>query len=291
VQRIELASGKKAVLAAHDSWVRSIAFLPDGETTLTGGYDGRLAWRPTAAEKPEAARKIDAHAGWIRGVAVHGEGKVIATGGNDRLVKLWNAADGKLIRELAGHESHVYSVLFHPQGKSLLSGDLRGQVKQWEWESGKLVRTFDAKALHSPNEGQGAEYGGVRSMAVSSDGKQLACAGLHKASNPFGAVQEPLVLLFDWDSQKLLQSHVTEGDQKSIAWRVVFHPDGYLVGAMGGSAGGALLFCKADQPKEFQKFALPNTALDMDMASDSLQLATVHHDRHVRLSRMEAKKA
>src|SRR5262249_6585300 len=92
IQRWKLADGKKlAPLAGHESWVRAIGFLPDGETTLTGGYDGRLIWWPTAAEKPDPIRKIDAHNGWLRCVAVSPDGRQIATGGNDNLVKLWNA--------------------------------------------------------------------------------------------------------------------------------------------------------------------------------------------------------
>ena len=42
----------------------------------------------------------------------------LATGGNDNMVRLWNLADGKLVRELPGHERHVYSVSFHPTGSS-----------------------------------------------------------------------------------------------------------------------------------------------------------------------------
>jgi WD40 repeat protein len=292
IQRWKLSDGKKlAPLAGHESWVRAIGFLPDGETTLTGGYDGRLIWWPTAAEKSDQIRKIDAHTGWLRCVSVSPDGRRIATGGNDNLVKLWNAADGKLICDLSGHGSHVYSVLFHSDGKSLLSGELMGKVHQWEVESGKLLRTFDAADLHTYNDGQKTNYGGVRSMALSGDGKYLACAGLYKASNPLGAVQDPLVLLFDWQSQKKVQSHTAAGDLKGIIWRAVYHKDNYLIGGSGGSGGGFALFWKPDQANEFHRFALPNTILDLDLHPDGLQLATAHHDRNLRLSRMTAKPA
>ena len=48
----------------------------------------------------------------LRGIAVSPDGKSIATCGNDQLVKLWDAADGTLLREFAGHKSHVYNLTF-----------------------------------------------------------------------------------------------------------------------------------------------------------------------------------
>ena len=79
---------------------------------MSGGCDGKLVWWETAAKEPKPVRSIDAHQGWVRTLAVNAAGTIVATGGNDNMVRLWNLADGKLIRELPGHERHVYSVLF-----------------------------------------------------------------------------------------------------------------------------------------------------------------------------------
>jgi WD40 repeat protein len=287
IQRWDLQSGAKVAFDGHDSWTRAIAFLPDGEAAITGGYDGRIVWWPTSAERPEPVRHVDAHTGWVNWLSVSPDGKLLASAGNDCLVKIWNAADGSLVRELAGHAKYVYSLLFHPSGELLLSADLGGDVRQWDVASGKLVRQFDAKPLYSYNDGQGVDYGGVRSMALSADGKYLACCGLHKASNPLGAVNEPLVLLLDWETGALVRSHIAEG-VVGVAWRVTWHPDGTLIGASGGSGGGFLLFWKPDADKDVFRLQLPNTARDMDLHPDGLQVASVHHDRHVRISRMAA---
>jgi WD40 repeat protein len=290
IQRWDLKSAAKIGLTGHESWVNALAFSPDGKTMVSAGCDGRLIWWPADAEKPEAARKVDAHAGWVRSVSMSGDGKVLASGGNDRLVKIWNPADGSLVRELPGHESHVYTVLVHPNNQWVISGDLKGQVKQWEVSSGNLMRTFDAKALHSYNGGQQVDFGGVRSLAVSSDSKYLACGGLHNASNPLGAVHDPLVLLFEWESQKLVQSHVA-GELKGAAWRSLFHVEGFLMSVCGGSSGGHLAFWKPDKNTEFFKFALPSLARDGDLHADGLQVATAHYDRHLRITRLAAKVA
>ena len=290
VLRWDLADGRRVVMRGHDSWVRTIAFSPGGEQVITGGCDGRLIWWSTGAENPEPLRTVDAHQGWIRAACSSPDASLLATGGNDQLVKVWNATDGTLVAELSGHEKDVFSVLFHDDGTQLLSGDLAGQVHQWEVASGKLERTFDAKQLTTYHSGQRVDFGGVRTLAMSRDGKYLACGGLHKATNPLGAVHEPLILLYEWDSQKLVQSFIAEG-LKGVIWRAQFHAKQFLCAALGGNSGGFLLFWKADQPKDFHRLKLPHLARDLDMHPDGIQLATTHYDRHLRISRMTAKQS
>lgn len=288
VLRWSLADGAKAALTAHESWVKAIAFTKDGAYTITGGYDGRIVWWTTDAEKPEPLRSIDGHQGWIRTMSVSPDGRLLATGGNDNAVRLWNIDDGSLVRELAGHERHVYSVQFHPGGESLVSGDLVGVVKQWNSASGEAVRTFDAKPLHTYEGGQQVDFGGVRTLAVSADGKYLAAGGLHKATNPLGAVHEPLAMLWEWESQKLLQSHIAEGITGGVLWRTTFLADQTLMGASGGSSGGFLLFWQNDKVMDFHRFRLPSLARDMDVHSDGVRVATAHNDGKLRIATLSA---
>ncbi len=290
VVRWEVATGKKVVMPGHETWARGIAFSADGKTVVTSGYDDRLIWWNARDEQPKPVRTVVAHEGWIRTIAVSPDGKWLVSGANDRLLKLWDLKEGKLVRQFTGHESHIYSTLFHPDGEHLLSGDLKGQVKQWEISSGKLLHTFDGKALHTYNGGQGVDYGGVRSMSLSPDKKFLACAGLHKATNPLGAVNEPLVMIFDWATQKVVKSLVGAGI-RGIAWRALYHSKGFLVGVSGGAGGGFLVFWKPDQEKEFHKFKLPDTIREMDLHPDGIQVATAHYDGSVRICKLVAKAA
>jgi WD40 repeat protein len=291
VQRWTLDGGAKTPFVGHESWVRAIAFSKDGATMITGGYEGRLIWWPTAADKPEPARRVDAHHGWLRSISASPDGKLLATGGNDAAVRLWNLEDGALVRDFVGHERAVYSVQFDPRGEFLLSGDLMGVLNQWEVATGKLVRTFDAKALHTYEGGQQVDFGGVRTIAVSADRKFLAAGGLYKATNPLGAVHQPLALLWEWDSQKLVQSHIAEGIAGGGLWGSVFLSDGTLTGASGGSSGGFLIFWKPDSDKDFFRFGLPTLTRDMDLHPDGLRVATAHYDHHVRIVRLAAKQA
>ncbi len=289
IERFSLTDGKKASFAGgHDSWVFSLAFSPDGEKTFSGGGEGRVVVWETAVESAKPTRTIEAHRGWVRAIAVSPDGKLLATGGNDRAVRVWNTSTGLLVRELTGHQGHIYSLEFHSNGKTLLSGDLLGVIKEWDASSGQAIGGFDAKALHTYEGGQQVDFGGVRGMAVSADGCSVAAGGLHKASNPLGAVHEPLALIFDAKTRKLARTLLTDGIAGGVIWRLRYLADGSLMGASGGSNGGILLFWKTGTDKDYHRFGLPNIVRDMDLHPDGLRVATAHHDGTARITRLAA---
>ena len=292
IYRWDLAKDTQTAFAGHDSWLRGIGFSLDGKAMYSAGYDGRICFWETEAvtttDKPVAPVKtIDAHHGWIRWLAVHPDGDTIATAGNDLEVKLWSASDGALKQTLAGHEKQVWSLLFHPDGETLLSGDLKGVVNQWELATGKLQRSFDAKALYTYHKGQQVDYGGVRCMRLSPDGKELACGGLHKATNPFAGVQEPLVLVFDWESGKQLRTHEATGIPRGIVWRLWYEADGTLVSGVGGQEG-YLVFWKADK-NDFHKLKMRSPVLDLDHHPQKPEVSTAHYDGQLKISKLTTK--
>jgi WD40 repeat protein len=292
VHRFEAATGKlTSFVDGHDSWVRGFAFSPDGATVYSGGYDGRLCFWPAAEDTPQPARRIDAHQGWIKALATSRDGSLVASCGNDRLIKLWSAADGTLVRELAGHESHVYNVAFHPDGQHLASIDLKGKIKHWSLADGKLVRDMSAADLHKYDGTFHADIGGARGMEFTPDGKHLACCGITEVSNAFAGIGNPAVVLLDWEKGEKKLLLVSKGKLRGSGWGLSFHPDGYLITAVGGGGGGFLLFHKIDQAAEFFQFKLPNTAHDMHVSPDGLQVAVAHDDRQLRLYALHAKAA
>jgi len=292
VVRFRLSDGERTVLTGgHQGWLRCLAFSTDGEFVITGATDKKIVWWETAAESPVPVRTIEAHNGWVRSMDSSPDGSLIATGGNDNIVRVWNSRTGDRVLELTGHAGHIYSVAFHPLGDFLLSGDLMGVIKQWDLATGQEVRSFDAKALHSYNGGQRVDYGGVRALSVSPDGKWLAAGGLHEATNPFAGVNKPLVLLFDWETQEVKQQHVTDGVERGVIWKLHWLADESLMGVTSGSKEGSLLFWKPDTPKDYHQFALPNNSRDMDLHPDGFRVATAHHDGHIRLTRLTGKES
>ena len=222
-------------------------------------------------------------------MGVSRDGLLLASGGNDRVVKLWDVTTGASVRELKGHAGHIYSLEFHPDGKTLLTGDLLGSIRQWDLATGNLLGTFDAKPLHTYEGGQQVDFGGVRGLAITPDGKTIAAGGLHKATNPLGAVHEPLVLLFDGESRKNTKKQLTDGIPGGVLWRLRYLADGTLLGGSGGTTGGLLLFWKDDAEKDYHRLVLPNILRDFDLHPDGMRIASAHHDGHVRITRLGAK--
>jgi WD40 repeat protein len=286
VQRWRLADGAATAFAGHESWVRAIAFHPSGETLYTADYVGRMLWWPAAADAPQPIRTIEAHRGWVRALAVSPDGSLIASVGNDCLCRLWSTADGALVRELAGHACHVYNVAFHTSGERLATADLKGVVKDWEVATGKEIRALDASPLHKYDATFCADIGGARGMAFSPDGARLACGGITNVSNAFAGIGNPLAVVFDWAEGKAAIQHATQAAVQGTIWNVRFHPDGYLIAAIGGGGGGYLCFWKPDGPTEFFQLKLPDTARDLDLHPDALRLAIAHFDTRLRIYRM-----
>jgi hypothetical protein len=274
----------------HKSWIGTMGSLtPAGNLFVTGGHEGKIAWWNSLEPDPTPARIVDAHKGYVRAVAVSPDGQLVATGGNDNLVRVWSAADGTLVKELAGHPRHVYNVAFHPSGKALISGDLMGTLKQWEVGSWTMTRELDAKLLSKYDNGFKADVGGIRAIDFSPDGKLLAVGGITDVSNAFAGIGNPLVLLFDWESGKQVKQLKPKDNIQGSVWGVRFHPSGeFLIGSGGGPAG-ALWFWKPDDEKSFHAIGLASVAYDLTLHPDGLRLAVPLFDKTIRIYDMSPK--
>lgn len=288
LQKFSMADGKaEALPVVHDSWVQALAVSPDGNIAVSGGGDGRIAWWDMQSSPTVAIRTIEhAHDDYVRGLSISPDGKWLLSGGYDRAVKLWNLATGELVKSWNKHEMNVYSVQFLPDGARFISGDLKGVMYLWKIDADEPLAKFEGATLHSFNDGQRVNFGGIRSIATTADSSQIAASGLHKSTNPLGAVHEPLVLRFSLDAQALLRSHVTEGITGGSLWRCQYLAGDILCGVTGGTSGGFLLFWNKDQDMSIHKFALPSLARDMDVSKDGLHVATAHYDRHLRVTRL-----
>jgi hypothetical protein len=291
VQLWDLESGQRRSLKGHKSWVRSIDFSADGNRMFTACWGGDINIWDTSQADPTPLQTIHAHRGSARSVRVSPDGKQLATCGNDLLVKVWNLADGKMVHEFSGHKRHVYGIDFHPDGNHLVSQDLMGGTNVWDLVVGKRDRTIDASVMTGYDNKFAADMGGARDMQFKADGSQWASAGITKVTNSFAGIQDPIIVLFDWETGKeIKQLKAADDNVKGIAWGVRFHPDNFIIGAIADRTGkGELWFCKPEEEKIFHTMKLPSAARGLDLLADNRRLAVAHADGYLRLYRMTAK--
>jgi len=76
----------------------------------------------------------------ISSVAISPDDRFVATGSSDKVVRIWDMANGALVERLKGHKDLVYLVAFSPDGRGLVSGSWDRSLKYWDLtELGRIV--------------------------------------------------------------------------------------------------------------------------------------------------------
>jgi hypothetical protein len=70
---------------------------------------------------------------------VSADGKLVALGGPGKIVKVFDAADGKLRYEIKKHTDWITALEFSPDGSRLATGDRNGAIYLWEGATGATV--------------------------------------------------------------------------------------------------------------------------------------------------------
>lgn len=87
-------------------------------------------------------RVISGHNGWVRCIDVDPTNNWFVTGSNDRVIKFWDLASGKLKLSLTGHINSVRAVVISNRHPYLFSAGEDKQVKCWDLEQNKVVRHY-----------------------------------------------------------------------------------------------------------------------------------------------------
>lgn len=199
-----IETGDRKSFNGHKSWISSMTFGDSNNSLYTADYQGVIhCWNYLAEANtrprwsiPSAARDN------IRALVIAGNGRFLLSAGDDAVIKVWDTKSGKPVAQLPGHRECVFSLAVHPDGGHLVSGDLLGSIRKWAIGKWTPVGELDAGALHTRKDNFIADVGGVRSLAFSQDGKQLAAGGFRDAKSNAFCPGTPAVLVFDWGSGK-----------------------------------------------------------------------------------------
>lgn len=86
--------------------------------------------------------RLTGHFARVCAVAVSPDGRRIATASVDGLIRVWEAAKYRPLREAAGHSAAVRSLELAPDGRTLLSLGGDGTARVWDVASGRERRAF-----------------------------------------------------------------------------------------------------------------------------------------------------
>ncbi len=110
-------------------------------------------------------------AGRVAHLACSPDGKWVATV-NGKVVRLWDMATGKEVRQYRGHADWIRCLAYSPNGKVIAAGAADESILVWDAATGKKVQR-----LTGQKEKESAGFGRRMLVTFSPDGKALATRG------------------------------------------------------------------------------------------------------------------
>lgn len=244
----DAASGNlKQTLTNHTDQVRAIAYSPDGKTVASGGEDKVVFLSNT--ENGQTKSTIN-FGGGVSSLDFSSDGQTLAVGadaivlldaanGKNKLsiktdgylvitlklsrdgkmlaayfhgeLKLFDTANGNLIRTFEKSRDAGRSITFSPDGQTLADGSSEGKIYLWDVASGRIKSTITAGSY-------------IVFVAFSPDGKTLA-SGSSEHSERTG-YEVGKIKIWDAASGNLIKVLAT---QRTLISSIAFSPDGKTI--------------------------------------------------------------
>lgn len=246
----------------------SITFSSDSQMVAFSGIDKIVRiWNI----KTHSLREFKGHTTLVSSVSISPNNKMLASTSinstnNPGEVKLWNIANGQLIKTFQAYDgSRGHSVVsFSPDGKTIATGGWdnppwQGKIKLWDIQ-GNLRQTFAVNT------------GVLRSLQFSHDGQKIICAG-----------DTSKVLLLDVASGGILTEIISNSGHWTMGAKL--SGDAQVIASI--SADGSVKLWNIDGSliKELHKHN--DTIYGLNFSPDGKTLATSSADKTVKLHKIE----
>jgi WD40 repeat protein len=206
-----------------------LAFTPDGETLICGGWSDGII-RFLDAETGKEKRQFGADKKGIHNMALSADGKYLAATGRTDGFQLWDAASGRVVQRFGDQKSFPLDFIFAPNNAMIVSVHDDEILRVWDTRSGKLLR-----------EHQKHSSGG---LAFSPDGRILASKFRPDRETPW------TIRLLDPSTGKEIRELK---DIRSHVDSMAFSPDSRTL-MWGGQHSNELSLCEVATGKLRRKF-------------------------------------
>lgn len=253
VYEIDLSAEKpervKFTGEGHRSYVTGMAIV--GQQVISCSYDGQLIWWDL--EKRAPIRTVAAHDKWIRRVIAVPGGKWLVSIADDMRCRVWDAASGERVADFSDHAtvtphhfpSMLYAVAASADGRWIATGDRVGHVAIWDTNTWSKAAELETPVMYTWDpKARRHSIGGIRSLAFSADGGQLAVGGTGKINNIDHLEGRSRVEIFEWQSGKRLHE-LEDEKRKGLVEQIVWMPESSHLLAVGGDNKGFMTFYDA----------------------------------------------
>lgn len=270
------------ILPVGDVPVTSLAVAADGARCFAGTAKGRVvAWK-LADLQPE--RAWDAHADAVSELAIAANGQAVISGGRDKQIKVWNTADGMLLRELS-QAAAVSSLQLSGDGLRAASTGDDGSIQVWEVASGLPLQSV---AGHMPGPSTVVRWhaDGMTLVSAARDQKvRVSKTSIARSWRPhlkpmygFGLLNAGAVAVSSSEDGRVVLTDLSNGQTVRVLAEglrepraLAIRPDGLRIAV--GAADGEVKVWNAANNELLQTLMVGKPIQSLAWSSDGLKLA------------------